>query len=80
MDFEIRKIRSSQGRKKLTREREAYFLLMQQGVSSREACKIVGIHRRTGKRWRNGTAPTKKRPGCPHTGCGQPGSVRRLGT
>ncbi|WP_434596177.1 IS30 family transposase [Streptomyces sp. A5-4] len=65
MDFEIRKIRSSQGRKKLTREREAYSLLMQQGVSSREACEIVGINRRTGMRWRNGSAPTKMRPGLP---------------
>ncbi|MFI6285700.1 IS30 family transposase [Streptomyces sp. NPDC051018] len=38
---------------------------MRQGVSSAQACKIVGINRRTGKRWRNGTAPTKKRPGLP---------------
>ncbi|WP_438672300.1 IS30 family transposase [Solihabitans fulvus] len=28
-------------------------------MSSREACRIVGINRRTGKRWRNGTNPTK---------------------
>ncbi|MFF0447863.1 helix-turn-helix domain-containing protein [Streptomyces sp. NPDC004609] len=27
---------------------------MDQGVSSVEACRIVGINRRTGKRWRNG--------------------------
>jgi transposase, IS30 family len=50
MDFEIRPLRAPQGRKKLEREREAYFLLMAQGVSSREACRIVGINRRTGKR------------------------------
>ncbi|MFE9965663.1 helix-turn-helix domain-containing protein, partial [Streptomyces sp. NPDC005525] len=55
MDFEIRKDRGPQGRKKLTRERAAYFQLMQQGYSSREACRIVGIDRRTGKKWRNGS-------------------------
>src|SRR4051794_720554 len=55
MDFEIRRDRTKpQGRKKLTREREAYSRLMQQGVSNREACRIVGIDERTGQKWRNG--------------------------
>ncbi|CAM5274756.1 hypothetical protein KAURM247S_04327 [Kitasatospora aureofaciens] len=55
MDFEIRKDQTKpQGRKKLTREREAYPRLMQQGMSSREACRIVGIDERTGQKWRNG--------------------------
>jgi len=37
MDFEIRKDRTKpQGRKKLTREREAYSRLMQQGVRMAE--------------------------------------------
>ncbi|WP_254885586.1 IS30 family transposase [Streptomyces sp. NA02950] len=54
MDFEIREDRQPQGPRKLTREREAYFRLMQQGVSNTEACRIVGINRRTGKRWRYG--------------------------
>ena len=54
MDFEVRKDRGPQGRKKLTRERAAYFQLVQQGYSSREACRIVGINLRTGKKWRNG--------------------------
>jgi transposase, IS30 family len=54
MDFEIREDRRPQGRKKLTRERAAYFQLMQRGLSSREACRIVGIDVRTGKKWRNG--------------------------
>ncbi|MGO4205608.1 helix-turn-helix domain-containing protein [Rhodococcus sp. TAF43] len=31
---------------------------MRQGVSNAEACRIVGINRRTGKRWRNGRAPS----------------------
>ncbi|GAA0996663.1 hypothetical protein GCM10009555_092850 [Acrocarpospora macrocephala] len=43
MDFEIRKDRKAQGRKKLTRERAAYFQLMHQGYSSMHACRIVGI-------------------------------------
>ncbi|MET4640672.1 hypothetical protein ABID95_000372 [Streptomyces atratus] len=52
MDFEMRKDRGPRGRKWLTRERAAYFQLVQQGDSSREACRIVGIDRRTGKkRW-----------------------------
>lgn len=55
MEFEIRKDRTKpQGRKKLTRERAEYFQLMQQGYSNREACRIVGIDIRTGKKWRNG--------------------------
>jgi transposase, IS30 family len=61
MDFEIREDRNRKGRR-LTREREAYLQLMQQGYSSTEACRIVGINVRTGKRWRNGwhSPPTGK--------------------
>lgn len=55
MGFEIRKDRTKpRGRKKLTREREAYSRLMQQSVSSRQACRIVGIDKRTGQKCRNG--------------------------
>ena len=54
MDFKIREIRTAQGRKKLLREREAYFRLMQQGFSNEHACQIVGINPKTGRRWRNG--------------------------
>ncbi|MGW2156848.1 IS30 family transposase [Nonomuraea sp. NPDC001699] len=64
-EFEIRKIRSPQGPKNLTREREEYFRLMDQGFSSREACRIVGINIRTGKRWRNGWNRTKWNKGAP---------------
>ncbi|GHA98975.1 IS30 family transposase [Streptomyces chryseus] len=61
MDFKIREDRNGKGRR-LTREREAYFQLMRQGYSSREACRVVGINLRTGKRWRNGwhSPPTGK--------------------
>jgi IS30 family transposase len=65
MDFEIRKDRTPQGRKKLHKERAAYLDLVNQGVSSREACRIVGINRRTGKRWRNGNAATGGKKAAP---------------
>ncbi|WP_156726664.1 IS30 family transposase [Streptomyces apocyni] len=77
MEFEIRKVRTvAQGRKKLVREREEYFRLMDQGLTSYEACRIVGINYRTGKRWRNGRtpsgrtkgAPPAQRPGAPSSG------------
>ncbi|MET9470109.1 helix-turn-helix domain-containing protein, partial [Streptomyces sp. NPDC006544] len=58
MDFEIRDRSVNRGRRSLTEERRAYLQLMQQGVSSREACRIVGINLRAGKRWRNGRAPS----------------------
>jgi hypothetical protein len=55
VDFKIREIRTvAQGRKGLLREREAYSQLMQQGLSNNEACWIVGINAKTGRRWRNG--------------------------
>lgn len=63
MDFEIRKDRGAKG-PRLTREREAYFHLMRQGYRSREACRIVGIDVRTGKRWRN-AGPTGANRGSP---------------
>src|SRR5712691_2928685 len=58
MEFGIRADRKPQGARKLAREREGYFLLMDQGLSSREACKLVGIHERTGREWRNGRLPS----------------------
>lgn len=54
MDHQIREDRKPQGRKRLTAERAAYFQLVQQGYSNKEACRIVGINPRTGKVWRNG--------------------------
>ncbi|MEU5664471.1 IS30 family transposase [Streptomyces longwoodensis] len=64
MDFEIRKDRMAGKARRLTREREAYFQLMRQGYSSMEACRIVGINYRTGKRWRNGwhSPPNGRKP------------------
>lgn len=49
MDFEIRDRTVKQGRKKLRREREEYFRLMQPGYSNKEACRVIGINLRTGR-------------------------------
>lgn len=54
MHFEIREDRGPQGPKKLAQERAAYFELMRKGYGNKEACRIVGINPRTGRRWRNG--------------------------
>ncbi|WP_234323038.1 helix-turn-helix domain-containing protein, partial [Streptomyces sp. NRRL S-350] len=54
MTFEIREDRSPQGRRKLSAERAAYFRLVKQGASNDQACRIVGINPKTGRRWRNG--------------------------
>lgn len=78
MDFEIRKVRSPQGRKKLSAEWAAYFQLMQRGVSNEEACRIVGVNSKTGRRWRNGRRPSglnkaapPVRPVVPPSACSQ---------
>ncbi|WTE67898.1 IS30 family transposase [Streptomyces sp. NBC_01615] len=66
MDFKIREIRTvAQGRKQLLREREAYSQLMQQGLSNKEACRIVGINPKTGRRWRNGRSAWGSRKAAP---------------
>jgi transposase, IS30 family len=41
-----------------TTKREQYAALIARGVSYSEACRIVGINRRTGKRWRHGRTIT----------------------
>ncbi len=56
MNFKIRENPGQEGRRTLVREREEYFRLMDQGLTSVEACERIGINRRTGKRWRNGRA------------------------
>jgi hypothetical protein len=35
--------------KPLTAQRELYFRLMKQGLNSSEACRLVGIHRASGR-------------------------------
>ncbi|MCG6495263.1 IS30 family transposase [Kitasatospora sp. A2-31] len=63
MDFEIRRDRKPQGRRKLPGEREEYFRLVRQGYSNKEASRLVGVHERTGREWRNGRPEGRvKRP------------------
>lgn len=44
----------------LVEERERFCRLIAQGVSNSEACRIVGIDRRTGTRWRYGRTVRNK--------------------
>ncbi|MFF4927292.1 IS30 family transposase [Kitasatospora xanthocidica] len=62
MDFEIRGERKPQGRRKLRAERAEYFRLVRQGYSNKEASRLIGVHERTGREWRNGrTNPNRFR-------------------
>ncbi len=61
MDFEIRAVVTPQGPRKLLREREAYCRLVEQGIGNTEACRVVGINRRTGNKWRNGRSGERDR-------------------
>ena len=42
------------GRRVLAGQREQFVDLIRQGMSNTEACRIVGVNRRTGTRWRYG--------------------------
>ncbi|SHK43051.1 hypothetical protein SAMN05421803_1201, partial [Nocardiopsis flavescens] len=74
MDFQIPDSPIIHGRKRLTAERAAYSQLMQQGLSNDEACRIVGINPKTGRRWRNGRSaePGRRRAAPPLTGAVPP--------
>lgn len=41
-----------------TEKREQFARLIARGVSNAEACRTVGVNRRTGKRWRHGRTIT----------------------
>ncbi|MFM9445444.1 helix-turn-helix domain-containing protein [Streptomyces acidiscabies] len=72
------------GRKALARERAEYFRLMDQGFTHTEACRIVGIDQRTGKRWRNGRrarhSPKPSRTAHSTTDCGRCSATTRSST
>lgn len=52
-----------QGPRKLLKERELYLSLVDQGMGNAQACRIVGVHERTGRDWRYGRPEgCKKRP------------------
>jgi hypothetical protein len=44
----------------LTSERDRYLELMKQGMNNSAACRIVGVNRRTGTRWRYGRSITDR--------------------
>ena len=46
--------RGTQGPAPLTAQREEFARLIVRGVSNCEACRVVGVNRRTGTRWRYG--------------------------
>ena len=46
------------GRPPLAAKREQFGRLIARGIGSAEACRIVGVHQQTGKRWRRGRAMT----------------------
>ncbi|PWJ02144.1 hypothetical protein DKG34_40220 [Streptomyces sp. NWU49] len=64
-------------RRTLVREREKYFRLMNQGLSSLEACRRVGINTRTGKRWRNDRLHQPPVPAGPPHRQPRPATARR---
>ncbi|MGA5821236.1 IS30 family transposase [Kitasatospora sp. NPDC094028] len=65
---------------KLTREREAYSRLVQQGYSNTEACRIVGVNPRTGRRWTYGRSADRRQEAAPpiHAVVPPPGPSRYL--
>ncbi|MEV6495307.1 IS30 family transposase [Actinoplanes sp. NPDC051633] len=58
--FEIRGDRRLHGSKKLHVERQAFLDLVTRGVSTSEACRRVGVNRKTGHRWQHGSTSTTK--------------------
>jgi len=46
--------RTTRAGRALTEKQNRFVRLIAQGVSNREACRIVGVNRRTGTRWRLG--------------------------
>ena len=47
-----RRSRKSPGAQPLTSQRERYLALMRQGFGNAEACRVVGVNRKTGHRSR----------------------------
>jgi transposase, IS30 family len=49
-----RRALKSPGGPPLSETRDLYIQLMSKGVSNSAACRLVGVHRRTGTRWKRG--------------------------
>lgn len=77
-----RRSRKSPGAQPLTSQRDLYISLMRQGMSNAAACRIVGVNRKTGHRWRYGRSITiragRVRTYPAITGPAQPVSARFL--
>jgi hypothetical protein len=58
--MELRKALSGVGASLLTDQQERYFRLMRQGMNNVQACRAVGVGRKTGTRWRLGRTETRK--------------------
>ena len=57
-------------------KREWFARLIAQGVSSAQACRMVGVNPRTGKRWRHGRTITSR--SAPIRGSGRPARTVRM--
>ncbi len=55
-----RRSRKAPGAQPLTSQRERYLALMRQGVGNAAACRLVGVNRKTGHRWRYGRSVTTR--------------------
>jgi IS30 family transposase len=55
-----RRPRKSPGALPLTSQRDQYRALMRLGMSNAEACRVVGVNRKTGHRWQHGRAVTTR--------------------
>ncbi len=51
--------RGRPGRQPMTEKRKVYVRLIRQGVSNSEACRRLGIDRKTGHWWKNGGVITR---------------------
>ncbi len=51
-------VEGHRGRPPLAAKREQFGLLIARGIGNAEACRIVGVHPQTGKRWRRGRVMT----------------------
>jgi IS30 family transposase len=51
-------VQGHRGRPPLAAKRELFGRLIARGIGNAEACRIVGVHPKTGKRWRRGRVMT----------------------
>src|SRR5215470_7280967 len=74
--------RGRPGREPQFDKREQFARLIAQGFGNSEACRITGVNRRTGKRWRHGRTVTardgRKLHYAPVVAAGRGGRVGRI--